>query len=379
MLHLALKMLVGDRAKFAMLLGGLFFAALLMTQQCAVFFGLLRWTTGHLGNMRAAIWVVESKVEQVNELKPLRDTDVGRVRSVDGVAWAVPLYVNILQARLSDGNFKPVICVGLDTATLAGRPAVMLQGNLEDLRRPNSVIIDDLALQRLRTKDGRQLAMGDSFEINDREARVVGICRAERSFFGSPYIFTTYDQALEFAPPQRKMLSAILAEPAPGLSPDEAVARIEAETGLRAYTEDRFFWDTIRWYFKNTGIPISFGTTIILGFLVGVAISGQTFYSFVLDNLRNLGALKAMGASDGRLALMLLVQVFTVGAIGFGLGLGGASLFGEGALKRGNPPFFLPWQLIAGVFGLILFICLFAATLALLRVRRLEAAIVFRG
>ena len=58
---------------------------------------------------------------------------------------------------------------------------------------------------------------------------------------------------------------------------------------------------------------------------------------------------------------------------------GGASLFGEGALKRGNPPFFLPWQLIAGVFGLILFICLFAATLALIRVRRLEPAIVFRG
>ena len=86
MFHLALKMLVGDKAKFLMLLGGLFFAALLMTQQCAVFFGLLSWTTSHLSNIRSKIWVVEAKVEQVNELKPLRDTDVSRVRSVPGVA-----------------------------------------------------------------------------------------------------------------------------------------------------------------------------------------------------------------------------------------------------------------------------------------------------
>ncbi|MFM7103108.1 MAG: hypothetical protein ACKO3N_18310, partial [Verrucomicrobiota bacterium] len=96
MFHLALKMLLGDRAKYAMLVGGLTFAALLMTQQNGVFQGLLSWTTSNLRNMRASIWVVERTVEQVNETKALRDTDVNRVRSVTGVDFAMPLFQGVL-------------------------------------------------------------------------------------------------------------------------------------------------------------------------------------------------------------------------------------------------------------------------------------------
>ncbi len=373
-------MLVGDRAKFFMLLGGLFFAALLMTQQCAIFLGLLSWTTSHLSNIRAKVWVVEAKVEQVNELKPLRDTDVSRVRTVPGVAWAVPLYAGILQARLEDGNFKSILCVGLDSASLVGRPAVILSGKVEDIRLPNSVIIDDFALEKLKTTAGKVPQVGDTFEINDHEARIVAICKSDRAFYGYPYIFTTYDQALQFAPRQRKMLSAVLVEPTDGLTAQETADRINAAVpGVKAWTEEQFRQDTVRWFFKNTGIPISFGTTILLGFIVGIAISGQTFYGFVLENLRNLGALKAMGAGDFKLAMMLVLQVMTVGLLGYGLGMGAASAFGAMAIKRGNPPFELPWQLMAAVLGLILIICLAAAALAVLKVRRLEPAVVFRG
>src|ERR1700759_3857363 len=319
MYHIALKMLLGDRAKYMMLVGGLTFAALLMTQQCAVFIGLLSWTTSHMRNMRASIWVVDPKVEQINEIKPMRDTDVNRVRSVTGVAFAVPLYTGVIQARLNDGTFKPVEMVGLDATTLVGHPPVILSGRLEDLRLPNTVMIDELAVERLSVGREHKLGIGDTFEINDREARVIGICRTDRHFFGYPYVFTTYDEALQFAPKTRKMLSIVLPEPDPVCTATQAARAIERETGLKAYTESEFNGATIKWFFLNTGIPASFGTTIILGFIVGIAISGQTFYSFVLENLKHLGALKAMGASNGLLARMLLLQAMTVGLIGYGL------------------------------------------------------------
>ncbi len=379
MYHIALKMLIGDRGKYLMLLSGLTFASLLMTQQCAVFFGLMMWTTSHLRNMRAAIWVADPKVEQVNEVKGMRDTDVSRVRSVQGVAWAVPLFCTVQQTKLHNGNFKPIMLVGIDSATLVGRPPLMLNGRLEDLRLPNSVIIDDLAVQRLSAGRTRPLGLGDTFEINDKEARVVGICKADRHFFGYPYVYSTYDQALLFSPKTRKMLSLVLAEPLPGWTRDQVAQQIERETHLRAFTEQKFFWDTIWWYFRNTGIPTSFGTTIILGFIVGIAVSGQTFYTFVLENLRHLGALKAMGASDGLLARMLLVQAFTVGMIGYGLGIGLAALFGFAVMDKGMPPFALPYQLPLITLAMILFICCFAALMAILKVRKLEPAIVFRG
>lgn len=381
MFLLALKMLLGDRAKYWMLVGGLAFSSLLMTQQYSVFQGLLSWTTSHMRNMRASIWVVEARVDQVNETKAMRDTDVNRVRSVEGVDFAVPLYQGVLKARTADGSDKMIQMIGLHSGTLYGRPPRMLEGDITQLRLPNSVIIDTLAAQtnRLGSGLGRPLRIGDTFEINDREARVVGICQTERHFFGYPYVFSSYDQALQYAPRQRKMLSMILAEPKPGLDEAEVARRIMQETGLRAFTVPQLEKSTLRWVWTNTGIPISFLTTIILGFVVGVAVSGQTFYSFVLENLRNLGALKAMGASNSLLAGMLLLQSVTVGLIGFGIGIGLTALFGMTVAKGGQPPFKIEAVFLVQSLAAVLVICALAALFGIRRVAKLEPAIVFRG
>lgn len=377
MFSIALKMLFRDRAKYAMLVCGLAFCSLLMCQQSSVFCGLMMWTTATVRNIGAPIWVVDAKVEQANEVIPMRQIEVDRVRGVSGVAWAVPLYIGIEQARLTDGSFQNVQLVGLDTGTLTGRPMDMSEGRIEDLRLPNAVVVDQVAVEKFRRK-GITIQLGTTFEINDKEARVVGICHVSRSFLGQPYIYTTYDRALEFAKPQRKQLSMVLVSPKAGVSPDELANRITTLGNVRAVTKDDLFWDTIRWYIKNTGIPISFGTVVILGVIVGIAIAGQTFYLFVHDNLRFLAAFKAMGAKNSTLAGMVLLQAFSVGFIGYGIGVGLASWFGNTVLAKEQPPFFMPWQVPVFVAGVIIFICAFSALIGLSKVLRLEPAVVFR-
>ena len=389
MIGLALKMLFGDTAKYLMLVAGLFFATFLIVQQASVFCGLMLWTTATLKNVAAPIFVVEERVEQINETNPMRDTDVARVRSVSSVRWAMPLYSGIQRVRLTDGSFKTVQLIGIDAASLAGAPGRMVEGNLEDLRLPNTVVIDELATVRLSSnpKDPAQkIKLGDQFEINDVEARVVGICQAMRSFTGGPYVWTTYERALQYTPGSRKMLSAVIAAPIAGMSTDDAALAIEKATGLRAYV-NRDFGDnakdfntsTVWWYVKNTGIPISFGTTVVIGFIVGVAIACQTFYAFVLDNLKHLGALKAMGMSNFRLSVMLIFQALTVGTIGFGLGLLATAGFAMGALKNGQPPFYMPWQIPVTALIAVQVICMLAALMGIIRLSLYEPAMVFRA
>ncbi len=396
MLRLALKMLFGDTAKYLMLVAGLAVATFLMAQQTAVFCGLMNWTKSTLKNVPAPIWVVEDKVEQVNETNPLLDTDVARVRSVKSVAWASPIYSGIQRVRLENGNFKMIQLIGIDSNTLAGAPAKMLAGDLMKLRLPHSVIIDDLGVMRLARKRGEKVKVGDVFELNDQEARVVGIADAVTSFTGGPYVWTTYERALQYVPPQRKMLQAVICAPREGVSLEQAVEDIRRTTGLKAFInrEAGFseFWaqrgggetnnfnvSTVWWYVKNTGIPISFGTTVIIGLLVGMAVSCQTFYSFVLENMRHLGALKAMGASNGTLCLMLITQAFTVGIIGYGIGLFFTSGFAMAALKNEQPPFYMPEFVPFAVLGVVLSICALAALLGIWRVSKLEPAMVFRS
>lgn len=379
MIEIALKMLVGDKAKFIMLVSALSFASLLITQQSAVFCGLMMWTTANIRNTNVPVWVVDPRVQQSSEVKPLRDTDVGRVRSVDGVEWAVPLYQSMQQARLADGTFKSIQLIGVDSSTLIGAPSHMISGKPEDLWQAHAVIVDKLGVDRMSMDGGKKLQVGDTFEINDHEAKIVGISQLEPSFTGNPFVYTTYDKALEIVPPTRRNVGFILVQPKSDVSPKVLARRIEAETDLKAYTEDEFFWSTILWYIKNTGIPISFGTMIVLGFVVGISVSGQTFYMFILENMRYLGALKAMGASNATLTKMLLAQAFLVGFIGFGIGLGFSSLFGFVSMKMSQPPFFLPYQVILATLIGIITICAVAALVGIRKISKLEAAEVFRG
>lgn len=377
--RLALRMLFGDRAKYLMLVSGITFATLLMANSASLFCGMMSWTFSTMRNVRAPIWVADPKLEQIMENKPLRDTDVNRVRSVPGVGWAVPLFQTTTQARLLDGTFQIITLVGIDPTSLIGAPTEITAGRLEDLRMPNTIMIDEWGIQRLADVTHHKVGLGDVFEINDSEARIVGIFRGARAFGGGPYVITTYDRAVtDYVPAQRKLLTFVLAAPRPGHSVDEVAAAIEESTGLKAFTERAFMWSTIWWFVANTGIPINIGLLVVIGFLVGTIISGQTFYSFVIENTRNLAAFKAMGTSNLRICVMLVIQSMTVGLIGYGIGLGLVTLIGNFSVRTGKLPFLMLWQIPAAVLAAVLFICSAAAVLGILRIARVDPASVFR-
>jgi len=381
----ALKMLFGDTAKYIGIVMGLTFASLLMTQQMSIFVGLMSRTFGFIADTgQADIWVMDPKVQFVDDLKPMQDTQLYRVRSVDGVQWAMPLYKGLLKARLDDGGFQTCNVVGLDDTTLIGGPPVMLAGSLEDLRRADSVIVDvegaNDKLARHPDPMGPKvpLAVGDVLEINDKRAVVVGISKGTRTFLSQPTVYTTYSRAINFAPSERKMMSFVLVKVQPGEDPAEVCARITSTTGLKAITQADFKRETVTYFLRNTGIPINFGITVVLGFIVGMAIAGQTFFNFTQDNIRHFGTLKAMGATNLLLLRMILLQALVVGLIGYGLGVGLASLFGW-ATEGGNAAFRLMWQILAISFGAIIIITMLSALISIVKVVRLEPAIVFKG
>ncbi len=373
----ALKMLFGDRAKYLMLLAGLTFSTMLIVQQGSIFWGLMTWSMSGITNINAPIWVTDPNINQVEEIKPIADTAVTRVRSVPGVEWAVPLYKGVQRARLRDGNFEQIALVGIDPSTLIGRPHTIMEGKIEDLRAPEAVAIDQLGVERLGGPEN--IHVGATFEINDHRARIVAIVKTQKSFQNFPFVYMTYERALSITPAERRKLSYVLVSPKEGVSSEELVGRIQEETGLGAFTEDQFGWKTIGWILKNTGIGVNFGTTVLLGFVVGMAIAGQTFYLFTVENLRQFGALKAIGASTGLLARMILLQSFTVGVIGYGVGIGLATLFGLTVGTGGQLPFRETWPLLLGVFVALLMICSLSSVISIRKLAKLEPAVVFRG
>jgi putative ABC transport system permease protein len=179
---------------------------------------------------------------------------------------------------------------------------------------------------------------------------------------------------------ERTELSYVLVKPRADVGARELCKQIERQTGLRARTSAEFQWDCVRYYLKNTGIPVNFGITIAIALIVGAVVAGQTFYLFTIENLRQFGALKAIGVTNWRLVGMVLLQAAAVGLIGFSIGTGlGAEFFNFFGQKLATRGIILMWQSVALTGGCIGFVVILASILSLRRVLVLEPAIVFRS
>jgi putative ABC transport system permease protein len=379
---IALKMLMGDRAKFVGILVGITFASLLITQQSAIYTGLMTRTYGFLTDTgEPDVWVMDDTVLHVDDIKPMADKELWRVRGVEGVDWAAPMYKGVLRATLPGGDQQQIWLVGLDDATLLGAPPDMIEGRVEDLRESDAIIVDMTEGNKKLLKPTPEgvvpVGVGDLIEINDHRAVIVGLTENSLSFQAQPTVYTTYSRALQMAPSTRRMMSYVLVKAREGEDAEALAARISELNGLKAMTRDQFADYTYDYYFYQTGIPVNFGIAVLLGFIVGTAIAGQTFYLFTLDNLKYFGTFKAMGASNLMILRMILLQAAVVGAIGYGLGVGAASLFG--LLMEGTDlSFKLEWSLLGFTAGAVVLICLSSAALSVRKVVRLEPAVVFR-
>jgi putative ABC transport system permease protein len=380
MIWVALKMLTGNRGKFSAIIFGIAFACMLMTQQASIFVGIMRNTSSSIRDIQGAdVWVMDPSVQFIDDIKPLTENDLYRVRGVQGVSWAVRLYKGQTRASLDNGRFKQFSIVGLDDQTLIGAPAKMKVGSIGDLRKPDAIIVDKRGFQLLFP--GKEPAPGWVVEMNDRRAEVVGICESSPTFQTFPIAYTLYSRATLYAPQERRLMSFILAQCEEGVSPKEVARRIHAETGLQALTADEFSAMTVNYYMSRTGIPVNFGITMLLGFIIGAAIAGQTFYLFTLDNLKQFGALKAMGVTNWTIVGMVLVQALVVGVLGYSIGIGMASIAEEvlAATVKGIPlASYMAWQLPLLSATAASLIVVASAMLSLRRVLRLEPASVFR-
>ena len=385
MLRLAIKMLIGDRTKFVGILIGLTFSTFIITQQMGIFIGLMQRTCGFISDTsQPNIWVVDSQVQQVDDIKGIKFSNLFRVRGIEGVEWAVPMFKGLLRARLTNGRFQICNVIGIDDDTLIGGPPVMTAGLVTNLRWPNAVIVNEVgANDKLSSPPKRpgespiSLHLGETFEINNQRASVVGLCKTMRTFQSQPVIYTTFEQGVNYAPKERNLLTFVLVKSREGINPNKLCQRIRETTGLAAYTASGFKRLTIMYYLFHTGIPINFGVSVGLGFIIGVAIAGQIFYNFAHDNRHFFATFKAMGASHRLLAKMILLQAVLVAALSWGIGIGCTALFGF-ATAATEISFTLPWWLLVGSGLSILLITLFSALIGIYKIVHLEPGIVFQ-
>ncbi|MCC6677950.1 MAG: FtsX-like permease family protein [Phycisphaerales bacterium] len=397
MIRIALRMLLGDTTKFVGVVLGVFFCTFLITHLLSMFTGLMSRTYALVTDIpQADIWVMDPAVEYVDEPAGLPSTSLDRVRSVEGVKWAVPLFSGSLRCRLPSGRFRSVLVIGVDDATLLGAPEHMVEGRVESLRSEDAAIVDlggARDLLRLPVEapvrgpgwnmpvlDGpaRALEVGDEILVNDRRVVIAGIADLGPRFLSKAILYVPYSRALRMSPPERNLLSFVLVKAAEGEDGRGLAGRIQESTGLRARTAQDFSDDTYEYYFRTTGVVGRIVFMISLGVVVGIAVSALLLFMFTAESAPYYATLKALGASNQRVVAMVLAQAAVCGATGYGLGVGFSCLLGRVIIKSDTMPYLLAGKTLVFTACAVMVVTMFAAVMSAVKVMRLEPAQVFK-
>jgi putative ABC transport system permease protein len=329
---------------------------------------------------QADIWVMKSSVETLDQGYPIAELSVNRVRSIPGVQWAVPYYQSTAQLRTEDGRMKLVQLVGIDDLSMVGAPQEMLIGTLDDFHQPDAIVIDIAGYTNIFP--GVEPRVGAIVEIGQRRAVIVGICYIGASWSGMPRVYTRRSLGVSMARETLNPVTYVLARAASEYSPEEVSKEITKATGLKARTRSEFMDDTRAWILKYSGIAENFGITILMGVVIGVAIVGQTFYMFSVENLKQFATLKAIGINNWVILRMIMTQALFVSTIGYCLGIGAANLFfamTSTQLSGGLRGMFMHPFIFFGSGAFIVVVTLLACVVSVRKVLTVDPAIVFRG
>lgn len=396
MFRVAVKMLMGDRAKYLGLLFGITFTSFLVTFAASYFTGFLTRGFAIISeNPWADVWVMDPAVDSTEQTTNLAASALDRVRSVNGVAHAAPLALGTAEVHFPNGRFQSFQVIGVDDATLAGAPPLRDDASVALLRTPDAAAVASGGTAgKLETPSRRAdqwphvphlnvptrpLTAGDVILVNDHRVRIVGQADALPRFPPRPLLYMTYANAARILSPERHRMTFVLATASPGVSPNQLAARIQARTALRARTADDFKADVVRWFLLNSEDVGDIAAMLSMAMSVGFGVTGVMLYMFTEENLKQYAALKTMGATSSLLLMMIFTQAGLCAVIGTGIGLGLCALVGQFASAFADYPFRMMWFTPIIGSAMVVLVSVVAAAISARPVLRLEPGVVFAG
>jgi putative ABC transport system permease protein len=371
---LAWRNLVHDRVRLAVTLTGIVFAVVLIVVQLGLFLGFTTATSGVIDHSGADLWITAARVPYIEQGVPFSERKLSTVLSTPGVAQATKYIVRFTQWQRPDGRQESVQVVGFDPDHPLGGPWNVVEGDIADLKAADNIFIDQIYAAKLGVTHRGQVV-----EIRGHRARVVGFTRGIRSFTVSPYVFTSFKNAQDYATVAEDQTVFILVKAAAGTSLAELRTRLGGELrDVDIRTNGEFSRMTQVYWMFTTGAGIAVLLAALLGLVVGVVVVAQTIYATTMDHLREYGTLKAMGATNRYLYRVIVQQAVISAVIGYSVAMV-VSHFVVAGSQKGGAAILLPTPVAIGMLGLTLLMCVGAALVSINTVTRLDPAMVFKG
>jgi putative ABC transport system permease protein len=371
---LAQRNLFHDKVRLTVTLTGIVFSVVLIVVQLGLFLGFTTATSNLIDHSGADLWITSKNVPYVEQGVAFSERKLNQVRAVPGVDDAQKLIARWTQWKRHDGGQDSVQIVGINVDDPMERPWNLVQGSVQDLKSPDAVILDELYKQKLGVAN-----VGEVFEIGGHRARVVGFTRGIRSFTTSPYVFTTFKNAQNYASLREDQTMFILVKVAPGANLEQVRRDLLSNVkDVEVFKTSEFSRMTTFYWMFTTGAGVAVLIAAVLGLVVGFVVVAQTIYATTVDHIREFGTLKAMGAPNSYVYKVIMKQAAIAAVLGYVLGMI-VSVFVVHGSQKGGAAILMPTSMAVGMFFLTLTMCVGAALVSINKVTRIDPAMVFKG
>jgi putative ABC transport system permease protein len=375
---IARRNLFHDKIKLGMALVGVAFSVGLVTLQLGLLLGTMHNSSCIIDHAGCDVWVMQKSTRNLDLCDVMNERRYYQAIATPGVAWGERMLVHFTIWKMPDGRQENATVIGLQPHSRLNLPWSMAAGRRESIWQREGVIIDERERMRFGSH-GRKLELNDQTEMIRHHAEVVGFSRGVGCFTTAPYVFADYKRAIDYTMMKDRETKYVVLKAKPGVSPEELRDRVRTRVpGVDVYTTAEFSFKTRWFWLYSTGIGLGVLFGAFLGLLVGVVIVGQTMYSATVERLREYGTLKALGMDNLRLGGIIIRQALTAGLLGYAAAGLLAWYLGR-RLPSLNVPVDVPVSLLIAMFFVTVGICISASITSVLRVFRLEPAIVFRS
>jgi len=370
--QLAFRNLFHDRLRLIATVIGIVFSIVLVTVQMGLYVSFERMVTVMIDHADADLWIVPRGTKCFEDPSMLDERERFRALAVDGVASAVPLVIGFAQWRTPSGGNTPIFMIGSDPRGDGLAPWNVIEGKAQSLAMPGAVAIDRFYFDRLETT-----RVGDYAEIADQKVQVLAITNGIRSFTTTPYVFSSIDRARAYTGTAVNKASYFLVRVTPGVNVHQVRDRLRAQmSDTEVLTTAEFRERSADFWLFGTGAGAALFAGAVLGLIVGTVIVAQTLYSSTKDHLNEFATLRAIGSSGRYIHKVIIFQALLSALIGFCLAATIGWIVVIATADTALPVVITP-LMTAALLVLTVLMCVISAIAAIMKVTRIDPAMVF--
>jgi putative ABC transport system permease protein len=360
------------RLRFIATVVGIVFSIVLVTVQMGLYLGFGRMVTTMIDHASADLWIMPRGTKSFEDPSLLDERQRFRALSVSGVADARPVVIGFGEWRLPKEGTTPVFIIGSDMRGGGIRPWDIVEGSIDALTIPGAVAIDRTYFDRLGVD-----RLGDTAEIRDQKVQVLAVTNGIRSFTTTPYVFVPLDRARAYTGIAANKATYFLVRLARNTDVESVRGRLQAAlTDVEVLTTSEFRERSRVFWLSDTGAGSALFAGALLGIIVGTVIVAQTLYSSTKDHLNEFATLRAIGSSGVYIHKVIVWQALLSAVIGFSLAAAIGAVIVHMTAETALPIVMTP-ELIAGLFLLTVVMCVGSAIAAIVKVMRIDPAMVF--